>query len=87
MSITIWTSFSWSGLVGLHMQNAAGVADLSIDGKTPAEQLAEIRKSATALYKDSQDCWQKKLQPALEKAGIQVLNYDQLDPKTKRISR
>ena len=68
---------------GLHMQNAAGVSDLSIDGKTPAEQLAEIRKAATALYKDSQDCWQKRLQPALEKAGIQVLNYDQLAPKQK----
>ena len=37
---------------GLHMQNAAGVSDLSIDGKTPAEQLAAIRKSSFALYKD-----------------------------------
>ncbi|MFN2144659.1 MAG: polyphosphate kinase 1, partial [Anaerolineales bacterium] len=68
---------------GLHMQNAAGVSDLSMDGKTPAEQLAEIRKAAIALYKDSQDCWHKRLQPALEEAGIQMLNYDQLAPKQK----
>lgn len=68
---------------GLHMQNAAGVAELSIDGKTPAEQLAAIRKSSMTLYRDAQDCWQNKLDPALKEAGINILNYEELNDKQK----
>ena len=68
---------------GLHMQNAAGVSDLSIDGKTPAEQLAAIRKSSSALYKEAQICWKKRLHPALNENGIHIMNYDELNAKQK----
>jgi polyphosphate kinase len=68
---------------GLHMQNAAGVTELSIDGKTAAEQLAEIRKESEELFVDALDCWHHQLQPALENSGIYVLNYDQLSDKQK----
>ena len=68
---------------GLHMQNAAGVAELSIDGLTPAEQLAAIRKAAVDLYTDSNKCWHEQLYPGLKKAGIHVLNYDELTIKQK----
>jgi polyphosphate kinase len=68
---------------GLHMQNAAGVVDLSIDGKTPAEQLAAIRKSASVLYKDALNCWKEQLLPSLKEEGIQILDYEDLNPKQK----
>jgi len=68
---------------GLHMQNAAGVSELSIDGKTPAEQLAQIRKSAEKLYASSQKCWKDEIEPALEESGIQILEYGELSEKQK----
>jgi polyphosphate kinase len=68
---------------GLHMQNAAGVSELSIDGKTPAEQLAQIRKSAEKLYASSQRCWKDEIEPALEESGIQILEYSELNEKQK----
>ena len=66
---------------GLRMQNEAGVLKLSIDGKTPAEQLAEIRKSAYRLMKDVRDHLQNELLPELSENGVHILNYDQLNPK------
>ena len=66
---------------GLHMQKAARVLELSIDGLTPAEQLAQIRKKAEKLYKNAQACWQEEIKPLLEKEGIQVLNYEELSEK------
>ncbi len=69
---------------GLHMQNAAGVADISIDGLTPAEQLAAIRKSAEKLYADANKCWYEQLYPELVSKGIQILNYEELTKKQQQ---
>ncbi|MCB2180108.1 polyphosphate kinase 1 [bacterium] len=66
---------------GLHMQNAAGVAELSVDGFTPAEQIAQIRKRAEKLYKNAQSCWQDEIEPLLSNAGIHVLNYEEMSDK------
>jgi polyphosphate kinase len=68
---------------GLHMQNAAGVLELSIDGLTPAEQIAQIRKNADALYTDAQACWHNEIHPLLTKSGIFVLNYQELREKQR----
>ncbi len=68
---------------GLHMQNAAGVSDLSIDGQTPAEQLAQIRKSSDKLYANAQACWMDEIKPALEESGIHILDYSELNDKQK----
>jgi len=68
---------------GLHMQNAAGVAELSLDGKTAAEQLAEIRKTSEYLLEDALHCWHDQLVPKLEDSGISVLDYDELTDKQK----
>lgn len=66
---------------GLKMQNEAGVLRLSIDGKTPAEQLAEIRKTASKLMKGVREHFNSELLPELSENGIHILNYDQLTPK------
>ncbi len=68
---------------GLKKQLAAGVVDLPPDGMTPAEQLAAIRKVAHQLMAQARECYHKDLIPQLNKAGIHVLNYDQLDEKQR----
>ena len=66
---------------GLKMQNDSGVVDFSIDGLTPAEQLAAIRKVAFSLMQEARTCWQKDLYPRLKKAGVHILDYSELNSK------
>lgn len=63
---------------GLLMQKNAGITDLSIDGHTPAQQLAEIRRTAMRLMQDSREYFNKNLLPDLDKHGIRILNYKDL---------
>ncbi len=65
-------------VAGLRQQIEAGVADLTPDGLTPAEQLAAIRKAVIKLVLALHECY-KTLHAALDQAGIHLLNYDQLD--------
>ena len=69
-------------VAGLKQQIAANVVDLSIDGQTPAEQLAAVRKEATALLRDARRCLQDIL-PRLDEAGIHILNYPDLNDNQK----
>ena len=57
-----------AGLIG---QAKAGVGSLSADGRTPAQQLAEIQVRAAALMAMQQTVW-VALRRLLEDAGIQV---------------
>ncbi len=66
---------------GIKMQIDTGVVDFSIDGLTPAEQLASIRKVSLSLMQESRTCWQKDLHPKLKKAGVHILDYDDLNAK------
>ena len=66
-------------VAGLKQQIAAGVAELSFDGLTPAEQLADIRKAVSKLLAEARDCYQDGLLPQLEDAGIHILGYTDLD--------
>ncbi len=68
---------------GLKKQISAGIVDLPPDGMTPAEQMAAIRKIAGQLMVQARECFHKDLLPLLNKAGIHVLNYDQLDDKQR----
>ena len=62
----------------LIMQNDAGIAELSIDGFPPAEQLAEIRKVSSKLMTDIRSYLYNNLMPELKTAGIHILNYQEL---------
>ena len=68
---------------GLKMQHDAGVKHLSIDGETPAEQLAAIRKTAKKLLLELRKYLKSELVPAFTEAGIFILQYDQLNKKQK----
>lgn len=66
---------------GLKMQIDAGVVDFSMDGMTPAEQLAAIRKFAANLLQEACEYWHDVLLPQLNEAGIHVLDYENLGSK------
>ncbi|MFN2234226.1 MAG: polyphosphate kinase 1 [Anaerolineales bacterium] len=66
---------------GLKLQVDAGIVDFAIDGATPAEQLAAIRKKSLRLLVESSQYWNKVLKPALEEAGIHILQYADLADK------
>lgn len=66
---------------GLIMQQRAGIADLSIDGLNPAEQLVGIRKMAMDLLVKARTHWHQELKPALAAAGIHVLDLAELNEK------
>jgi polyphosphate kinase len=69
----------------LRMQRDEGVADLSIDGLTASQQLAEIRKMAHKIMEESRDYWHKKLMPEIDEAGIHIRTYEELTPRQRQI--
>ncbi len=70
-------------VAGLKKQVDAGVLDLPPDGMTPAEQIASIRKIAWQLMNQLRDLWRKSLKPALDQAGIHLLDYEQLNERQR----
>jgi polyphosphate kinase len=70
-------------VAGLKKQIAAGVVDVPPDGMTPAKQLAAIRKITSRLMTEAQNCFQQELLPQLDKAGVHILNYTDLNQKQK----
>jgi polyphosphate kinase len=74
-------------VAGLKQQIAAGVAELSFDGLTPAAQLAAISKTVSKLLAEARDCYQDDLVPKLDEAGIHLLGYPDLDPRQRAYVR
>ena len=70
-------------VAGLKKQLEAGIIDLPPDGLTPAEQLAAIRKFAQQLMYQARECLVDDILPALNKAGIHVMGYQELDDRQK----
>jgi polyphosphate kinase len=68
---------------GILKQVEARFMGNSPDGMTPPDELAAIRKSALGLYTEAHQCFIKKIKPKLEKAGIHVLEYSQLNKTQK----
>src|SRR6516162_2048762 len=63
-----------AGLIG---QAKAGVTALSPDGRTPAQQLAEIKVRAESLLAEQQRVW-RELRSLLREAGIEVCQPEEL---------
>jgi len=72
---------------GLRRQLAAKVLEPPPDGMTPAEQLAAIREQLLPMLETHSECWHKDLCPKLQEAGIEVLNYDELKRKQRKLLR
>jgi polyphosphate kinase len=69
-------------VAGLKQQIEAGVVELSIDGLTPAQQLAAVGQAARQLSNDARDCLYQVL-PLLAAAGVHVLDFSALDESQK----
>lgn len=65
-------------VAGLKGQKSADVVDLSYDGKTPGEQLIEIRKRLEPLYERQQILLNGHIFPELEKHNIVIHNLDEI---------
>jgi polyphosphate kinase len=73
--------FTQKRIGGLKRQQAAGVSELSIDGRTPGEQLRLLHEATSFMHKTMTATWEKVLRPALrEEAAINICDYDQLTP-------
>jgi polyphosphate kinase len=70
-------------VAGLVAQRRAGVARTSLDGLTAAEQLAAVRKEINGLKKRARKHWLTELEPALDEAGIHILDYEELNEKQR----
>jgi len=67
-------------VAGLKGQVRAGIASISEDGLTPAQQLVAITETAQQLMKSQQDCW-IVLKELLHKEGIKVLKHKELSDR------
>lgn len=68
---------------GLKRQLHAGVKDLTADGRTPKEQLNEIRKDVKKMIRAYRDCYFKQLRPELKKNNIHIKNIENLTESEK----
>jgi polyphosphate kinase len=66
-------------VAGLKDQMAAGVGSASPDGRTPAEQLLEIRDRLDELVPRVQATFLDRVAPALAEAGIKLSSWSDLD--------
>ena len=68
---------------GLRKQAELGIIDLPPDGMPPAEQLAAIRKTALQLMTQARECLKNGILPGLNKEGIHILNYADLNERQR----
>jgi polyphosphate kinase len=70
-------------VAGLKAQVDAGVVAASPDGRSPAEQLAEIRIRVEELLRRMERVHGKELLPRLAEQGIRFVDWDALDPRDR----
>ncbi|MBL7065578.1 MAG: polyphosphate kinase 1 [Anaerolineae bacterium] len=72
---------------GLRRQLAAEVLETPPDGMTPAEQLMAIHQELMPQLAQHSDCWHNDLVRKLRAADINVLRYDDLKRKQRKLLR
>jgi polyphosphate kinase len=70
-------------VAGLWQQIETRTTEISMDGKSPSEQLELIRHEVTSLIADIYTLWREDLIPALRDAGIYILELDELNAQQK----
>ncbi|MDJ0530977.1 MAG: polyphosphate kinase 1 [Xenococcaceae cyanobacterium MO_207.B15] len=74
-------------VAGLKQQVEAGVTKLSLDGRTPAQQLEEIGKVLRPIVMKQHQFFQQVLIPELAKNNIHILNYVDLNQEQRTYLR
>ena len=64
---------------GIRKMVEAHIMEVSPDGMTPPVELAALRKLSQELMAEAQRCYQRKLLPKLDKAGIHIIDYQKLN--------
>jgi polyphosphate kinase len=72
---------------GLRRQLAAEVTETPPDGMTPAEQLTAIRERLVPQLECHSACWHKDLKPRLQTEGINILQYNELKRRQRKLLR
>ena len=68
---------------GLKRQQAAGVANLTLDGWTPEFQIRLISKAVHAMNEVQSDCFLDEVLPRLAQEGVRLLGYAELSPQER----
>jgi polyphosphate kinase len=66
-------------VAGIKQQIESDIVERSFDGRTASETFRAVRKRVHAMIEQQYRCWREDLLPALEKNGIHLLDYEQLD--------
>jgi len=76
--------FFMKRMSGLKRQVRRGVEKLSLDGRTPLEELLDCRQVILAQVEELTAVIDGRLRPALAEAGIPVLDYSELDDEAHK---
>src|ERR1700735_4610222 len=67
-------------LAALMQQAEHGNRELSADGRTPDQSLAELTEKIQAFVDEQYECWRDELVPALQEESVRVLGRGELRP-------
>ena len=70
-------------VASLKSQVEAGVEQLSLDGRSPLQQLLDIREQLSPLLQQQQDHYRDYLVPTLREHSVEVLNYTELNSRQR----
>lgn len=70
-------------VAGLKQQIDLGVTDLPSDGRTADETLKAVREEVCRMNKAMSDCFLHEILPGLEKEGVQLHAYEDLDEASR----
>jgi polyphosphate kinase len=70
-------------VAGLWQQIETRTTEISMDGRSPSEQLELIRQEVTAISNEIYKLWLDELEPQLRDAGIYILELEQLNAQQR----
>lgn len=70
-------------VAGLWQQIETRTTEISMDGRSPSEQLELIRHEVTGIMAELYRLWREDLMPELRNQGIYILALDELNPQQK----
>jgi polyphosphate kinase len=70
-------------VAGLLQQVASGALDVGIDGRSASAELQLIHQVVSQLAAESHKHWHEELRPALERAGIRVMEFASLNKQQR----
>jgi polyphosphate kinase len=71
-------------LAALMQQAEHGNRELSADGRTPDQSLAELTEKIQAFVNEQYECWRDELVPALGEESVRVLGRGDLRPEARQ---